>query len=97
MEKLQNLYKKILGMNLAHALVLGLVVKAIVSDISYSAFLLTIPVLAFEGYKLYLKSKKPDPVVIDAEIRKELEAVKSRINLINLEKNQVQQPAKRYF
>lgn len=98
MDFFRSLYSKAIGLNFAHILVLGLVVKAIVSDISISTFLISIPVLAFEGYKLYIKSKQPDPIAIDAEIRKELDNIKAKVNAGAFEKNivPVAQP-KRYF
>jgi hypothetical protein len=76
--------------------VLGLVIKSIVSDISVAAFLLTIPVLAFEGYKLYLEVRQPDPIKINEEVVKELENIKSKLNAQTLEKG-VKPPVSRYF
>ena len=72
MDRFKAVYAYLCGTNFAYFLILGLVVKALVSDISIATFLLSIPVLGFESYKLYLKSKTPDPIVIDAEVRKEL-------------------------
>lgn len=96
MEKLRAVFKYISGINLAYILVLALMIKAVISDVSYPTFLLTIPILCFEGYKLYIKSKKPDPVVFDAELRKELENIKSKVNANSLDKN-INAPMKRYF
>lgn len=83
----RSLYTRVSRVNLAHLLVLGLVVKAIISDISYATFLLTIPVLAFEGYKLYLKAKQPDPIKINEEVVKELDNIKSKLNAQTMEKS----------
>lgn len=87
------------GTNFAYLLILALVVKSIVSDVSYAAFLLTIPVLGFESYKLYLKSKAPNQVVLDAEMRKELDNIKSKLNANAFEKGltAASTPNKRYF
>jgi hypothetical protein len=91
-------FKALSGMNFAYLLVLALMVKALVADISYPIFLLTIPILTFEGYKLYIKSKQPDPVVIDAEVRKELDNIKSKLNATTFEKGlSAQKPVQRYF
>lgn len=98
MNKLRSLYAYACGTNFAYLLILGLVVKALVSDISVATFLLSIPVLGFESYKLYLKSKKPDPVVINQEIKEELERIKAKVNAGAFEKNIAPNaPAKRYF
>lgn len=98
MDRLKSFFSYIYGMNYAYLLVLALMVKAIVSDVSYASFLLTIPVLAFEGYKLYLKAKTPSPVVLDAEMRKELDNIKSKLNATTFEKGLGSvAPAKRYF
>lgn len=92
----RSAYDRLSVVNLSHVLVLALVVKALVSDVSYSTFLLTLPVLGFEAYKLYLKSKKPDPVQLDAEMRKELDNIKAKINAQTMDKN-IKQPVPRYF
>lgn len=98
MDKLRLAYNYICGTNFAYLLVLGLVVKALVSDVSYATFLLTIPVLSFEGYKLYIKSKTPDPIMLDAEVRKELDNIKSKLNANTFEKGlKSQTPTQRYF
>lgn len=97
MGKLRSMLNKLLGMNLAHILVLGLVVKSLISDISYPAFLLTIPVLAYESYKLHLKSKKPDPHIMDMHIRQELDNMKSKLNASTLDSGLKQNMPKRYF
>lgn len=87
MDRLKSVWSYISGINLAYILCLGLLGKALVSDISYATFLITIPVLSYEGYKLYLKHKTPSPLVLDAEVRKELDNIKSRLNASTLDKN----------
>lgn len=101
MDFLRFIYKKASILNFAHLLVLGLVIKSIVHDVSVAAFLLTIPVLAFESYKLYLKHKTPEPVQIDAAIikrldanKEELDAIKSKLTAQTLEKNVTRQAFK---
>ena len=91
------------GLNYAYFLVLGLLAKALISDVSYATFLITIPVLGYEGYKLYLKSKKPEPIQIDMAISKrldahrdELEAIKSKLKAESLDRN-INPITKRYF
>lgn len=96
MDFFRLLYTRLSSVNFAHLLVLGLVVKALASDISYAAFLLTVPILAFEAYKLYIASKKPDAVKLDAELVKELDNIKAKLNAQTLEKN-VKSPMTRYF
>lgn len=98
MDKLRSLYAYLSGKNFAYALVLALVVKAIVSDVSYATFLLTVPVLAFESYKLYIKTKTPDPVVINQEIKDELDKIKAKINAGQFQKGlDAASQNKRYF
>lgn len=98
MDKLRSLYTYLCGTNFAYLLVLGLVVKALISDISYAAFLLSIPVLGFESYKLYLKTKKPDPIVINHEVMDRLDKIQAKVNAGAFEKNlSPNAPAKRYF
>ncbi len=80
MERIRSLIQQLSGMNLAHSLTLALVAKALIFDISYATFLISIPVLGYEAYQLYLKSKAPDPVKINAEIQVQLDAIKSKLN-----------------
>lgn len=96
MDKLRAFYARLLQTNYAYILVLALMGKALISDISISTFLLTVPVLAYEGYKLYLKNKKPDPVKISAEVQRELDQMKSKLNAVTAERS-VKQPVQRYF
>lgn len=74
------------AVNISHVLVLGLVVKAIVSDVSYASFLLTIPVLSYEAYKMYLAARAPTAIKMDAELLKEIDNIKSKLNAQTLEK-----------
>lgn len=104
MEKLRASYNYISNINFAYVLVLGLLSKALILDVSYATFLITVPVLAFEGYRLYIKSKTPEPIQHDLAIIKrfdqfqeDLDKVKSKVNANNLEKNISSGPAKRYF
>jgi hypothetical protein len=93
MDKYLNLLKKT---DYARVLVLLLVAKALIFDISYATFLISIPVLGFEAYKLYLKSKTPDPVRIDAAIRNELDNIKAKLTAESLQKSVKAEP-RRYF
>lgn len=99
MARLKALYSYLCGSNFAYLLILGLVVKALIHDVSYATFLLTLPILGFESYKLYIQTKKPDPVAIDESIRKELDNIKAKLNANTLEKgiNAPTTPMKRYF
>lgn len=98
MNKFRSLYNYACGINFAYLLVLGLVIKALVSDVSYATFLLTIPVLGFESYKMYLKSKAPDAVAINQEVMSELDKLKAKVNANTFEKGLSQTPGnKRYF
>lgn len=96
MQFLKNAYNYISGMNFVTSLVCCLLLKALVADVSYATFLITVPILAHDAFKNFLKSKKPDPVVMDNEVRKELELLKGRLSGMNMEKN-IPQAAKRYF
>lgn len=84
------------AVNISHVLVLCLVVKAIIFDVSYASFLLTIPVLSYEAYKMYMAARAPDVVKLDAELIKELDNIKSKLNAQTLEKN-VKPVTSRYF
>lgn len=86
MEKLKNLAAKVSQLNAAYILVLLLILKALVSDISYPTFLICIPVLGFEAYKLYLASKKPDPIKLSAEVQKNLDNMNSKISALTVER-----------
>jgi hypothetical protein len=99
MNRLKSAYAYLCGTNFAYLLILGLVVKALIHDVSYASFLLTLPILGFESYKLYIKTKTVDPVVLDGEIRKELDNIKAKLNANTLEKglNSPTTPIKRYF
>jgi hypothetical protein len=87
MDNFRFLYNKVTSLNFAHILVLGLVVKAIVSDISVASFLISLPVLGYEGYKLYVRSKTPDPIKINEEVVKELDNIKAKLNATAMEKS----------
>lgn len=95
-DTLKKAWRSIVGMNLAHALILGIVAKTLIFDISLAAVLLTVPVLAFEAYKLFLKSKTPDPIRMNEDVRKDLEQMKSKLSAMSMEKN-VKSPTQRYF
>jgi len=98
MARLKAIYSYLCGTNFAYLLILGLVVKAIISDISVATFLISIPILGFESYKMYLKSKKPDPVVINEEIRTELDQIKAKLNAGQFQKAMdASSTNKRYF
>lgn len=97
MEKLSLAWQKICSVNYTYLLVLGLVIKSIAVGIDYPDFLISIPVLSFEAYKLYLKHKTPDPVAINAEVQRDLDGIKSKLNMMSMEKNMQAAPAKKYF
>jgi hypothetical protein len=98
MDKLRSLYAYISGINFAYSLILALVVKSIIFDISYASFLLALPVLGFESYKLYIKHKTPDPVQINQDVMAELDKLKSKINAGQVAKNlEAATQTKRYF
>jgi hypothetical protein len=87
MDKLRSLVGYLKFLNPTHILALALMLKALVADVSYATFLLTIPVLAFEGYKLYLKSKTPDPIRLSNEVQQELNAMKAKLSAMSMEKS----------
>lgn len=95
-QKLQAALKYLSGMNLAHALVLAIVAKAIFIDVSLSTVLLTIPVLGYEAYQLWLKAREPKPVEINHEVQKELEQLKGKLAALTMDKN-VKPSVSRYF
>lgn len=97
MNKYLNWLKERTLSDYARFLVVVTVAKAIVFDISYATFLITIPVLAFEAYQIYLKAKAPDPVKINEEVKRELDAIKTRLNASSLQKDLTPAQTKRYF
>lgn len=86
-EKLQNALKIVSGMNVAHALVLTLVGKAVIFDVSLSTVLLTVPVLGYEAYRLWLKSREPKPIQLNIEVQRELEQLKGKLAALTMDKN----------
>ncbi len=88
--------EKLKNVNYSYLLVLGLVVKAIVSPFSAGTFLIALPVLGYEAYKLYLKNKEPDPIQINHEIQREVDQIKAKLSSLTMEKNVKTQPS-RYF
>lgn len=96
MEKLRAFRAYLSNLNYAYLLILGLVVKALISDISYAAFLISIPILSYEAYKLYIKSKEPVKHIHDKAIMDELDKLKAKLNANSLDKN-INAPMKRYF
>lgn len=78
--------KSFFKLDLAKGLALCLIIKALVLDVSYPTFLLLIPILGYEAYKLYLKSQAPQKILLDAELRKELENIKSKLSVASMEK-----------
>lgn len=97
MDKYLNWAKSLSTLDYARILILALVAKALIFDISYATFLITIPVLSFEAYKLYLKARAPDPVKINDEVKREIDAIKTRLNANSLQKDLKETTAKRYF
>lgn len=87
--------------NVAYTLVFGLAIHAMLPIEStvhpLSVAFLTVPLLAYEGYKLFLSHKKPDPVKINEEIQKEIDAIKSKLNILTLEKTVNTKQPQRYF
>lgn len=96
MDKFLSVYNYLSSRNYTHFLLLALLVKGVISDVSYSVALLTVPVLLFQAYQLYIKTKTPDAVVLDAEVRKELDNIKAKLNAGSMEKSLNPVP-KRYF
>ena len=95
-EKVLTFISSISGTKIAYTLVVGLVAKSLFVEPGYSTACLLIPFLSFEAYKLYLKSKTPDPVRINAEIQKELELVKSKLTALSVSQS-VEPSKRRYF
>jgi hypothetical protein len=103
MDKFHLIYNYLSTRNYTYFLLLALLVKGLVADVSYSTVLLTVPVLCFEAYRIYIKMKTPEPVQIDMAIMKRFDQVqddvdklKSKVNANSFEKNIAAAP-KRYF
>lgn len=94
MNTFRSFYAYLKSVNYCYLLVLGLVVKAIVYDVSYASFLLTIPILTFEAYKMWLLYKIPDPVKIPEEMQVQLDSIKSKLNAQTFDRNIMPQPKK---
>lgn len=95
-EKVLTFINSISGTKIAYALVLGLVAKSLFVEPGYSTVCLLIPLLSFEAYKLYLKSKTPDPVRINQEVMKELDNLKSKLSALGVSQS-VEPSKRRYF
>jgi hypothetical protein len=93
---MQKLKSALLAVNVGYLLVLGLAVKALITDVPLSIGFITLPILGFEAYKSYLKSKQPDPVRINVEVQRELDNMKAKLNAMTLERSAKPQPT-RYF
>jgi hypothetical protein len=93
---MQKIKSFLLGVNYAYLFALAVIVKAVVADISPAAMLVTAPILAYEAYKLYLKSKAPDPIRLNNELLRELDNLKAKINALSMEKSVKSSPT-RYF
>ncbi len=103
MDKLRAAYNYLSTRNYTHFLLLALLVKGLIADVGYSTALLTVPILLFEAYRLYIKTKTPEPIQHDIAIMKrfekmqeELDRLKAKANANSLDKN-INAPAKRYF
>jgi hypothetical protein len=94
---MRSVYSFLKNLNYAYLCVVGLLVKSIVFGINYPDFLITVPVLALEGFKLYIKSKTPPPAQIDAELRKEINNIKDKLGTMDIAKSTKPQGNIRYF
>lgn len=87
MELFNHVKSYLTTLDVTKSLILALVVKAIVFDVSYASSLLVVPILGYEAYKRYLKSKAPDPVRLNAELLAKIENIQSKLSAVNLDKS----------
>lgn len=97
MDKFHIAYNYLSTRNYTHFLLLALLAKGLVSDVGYSTVLLTVPILLFDAYRIYIKSREPIAIVHDKAIMDELDKLKAKVNANSMEKNLSAAPAKRYF
>lgn len=100
---MEMLKKLASGVYIAYFVVILTTIRALISSAfdvhwtNYFAVGVTLaPLLAFESYKLYLANKTPDPVKINDELLKEIDGIKSKMNLLQLEKS-INKPMSRHF
>ncbi len=96
LEKLASLKAYLTASNIAYTLILSLLAKSLIVAPSIEVALIMVPVLGYEGYKMFLKSKTPDPVRINAEVQKDLDQLKSKLSALSM-RDSVAEPKKRYF
>lgn len=87
MELFARVKTYLVDLDVTKTLILLLVLKAIALDVSFSSSALLIPILGFEGYKLFLKSKAPDPVRINDALQQRLDRIESKVSAVTLEKS----------
>lgn len=96
MNRLKMFWPRLPSFNLPALAFLALATKAVVLNISLADAMAFLCACGVYGYQCYLKSKQPDPVRINAEVKQELDNLKGALSAIKLEKNMSAQ-AKRFF
>ena len=91
MEKLKNLsilFKNaVFGMNFALFILLSYTFHAIYRGAVLADAFIFIAASALYGYTLYLKSKKPEPIQINAEVQAQINEIQKRIRDTQMENN----------
>ena len=83
MEKVKNF---LYGTNFALLVFLSLATKSLIFNTSLSETLAFGFACAVYGYGQYLKSKQPEPVRINKEIKQEIDNLKGAMNAIKMDK-----------
>jgi hypothetical protein len=78
-------------------MMLALLLKGLILGVGYPDFLVVTSILAFEGYKLHLKSKAPDPVRLNAEVQSKLDAINNKISSMNMQQTVKKTSETRFF
>lgn len=92
---LNRIKSYLVDLDVTKSLILALVAKSVIFDVSYASALLLLPILGFESYKLFLKSKAPDPVRLNAELLAKIENIQSKLSAANLDKSVIS-PSKKW-
>lgn len=100
MEKLKNMAytvkNSLLGINFALIAFIFYVSKIIIHGAALTDAIVIFPIIALYAYTLYLKSRTPAPMQLNAEVQSQINEIQRQIRDAQMEKN-LKRPMKRYF
>lgn len=86
MDRLKAVYARLVGTDIATLAFIALSIKACAINIDYPEAMALACASAVYAYKAHLKSKRPDPIRINQEVKTELDNLKGAVNALKLEK-----------